>query len=295
MKSPYKRAVVFDLETGGFSEKYNGITEIAMVAIDMESLEIIEEFSTLIKPRLDLTNREDDVNKEAKALFKMLKVKDEDSGLNILRFKDHDITLKNLEPLEDAIDVFYLYLDTKGIDVIEYDHLIELEKNPDYSDIVKIYFDKCYNPQALEATHIPRELFETEGIEYQEAFKLIKEFFDIYKVGNSKPILSGHNIKKFDNPFMEVLFNNNNEDFYKYIDDTQMFDTLEIARIKWFEMPSYALGVVANELGITLRDAHRALPDTVANAKVLIKMLKHLRGEGGSKSSYVRKKYTYNF
>tara|TARA_R110002020_G_scaffold224987_1_gene434888 strand:+ start:1884 stop:2771 length:888 start_codon:yes stop_codon:yes gene_type:complete len=295
MKSNYKRSIVFDLETGGFSEKYNNMTEIAMVAIDMETLDIIEEFSILIKPRLDLTNREDDIDKEAKSLFKMLKLKDEDTGKNILKFKGEHITLKNLDLLECELESFYLYLDTKGIDVIEYDHLIELEKDPTYSDIVKIYFDRCYNPQALEATHMPRELFEKEGVEYDLAFCKIKEFIESHKVGNSKPIIAGHNIKKFDNPFMEVLFSNNGEDFYKHINDTQMFDTLEWARLKWFEMPSYALGVIANELGITLKEAHRALPDTIANAKVLIKMLKHLRGEGESKSSYTRKKYNFNF
>ena len=86
MKSNYKRSIVFDLETGGFSEKYNSITEIAMVAIDMESLNIIEDFSISIKPRLDLINREDNISKEAKSLFKMLKLKDEDTGKNILKF-----------------------------------------------------------------------------------------------------------------------------------------------------------------------------------------------------------------
>ena len=74
-----------------------------------------------------------------------------------------------------------------------------------------------------------------------------------------------------------------------------MIDTLEWARLKWFNMPSFALGVVANEVGITLKDAHRAIHDTRANAKFFIKMLSHLRGEGSQKSSYKRRKFSMNF
>jgi DNA polymerase III alpha subunit (gram-positive type) len=74
-----------------------------------------------------------------------------------------------------------------------------------------------------------------------------------------------------------------------------MIDTLEWARLKWFNMSSFALGVVANEVGITLKDAHRAIHDTRANAKFFIKMLSHLRGEGTQKSNYKRRKFKMNF
>ena len=85
MQSPYKRIVVYDLETGGLSFKWNSITEIAMVAIDLETLAIIDEMSVMLLPRLDLSTRQLDPLKEAKDLFKSLKVKDPESNLNILQ------------------------------------------------------------------------------------------------------------------------------------------------------------------------------------------------------------------
>ena len=55
MKSPYQRVAVYDLETGGLKSGVSSIAEIAIVVIDLESLEIIDTFSTLIKPYFDLS------------------------------------------------------------------------------------------------------------------------------------------------------------------------------------------------------------------------------------------------
>ena len=74
-----------------------------------------------------------------------------------------------------------------------------------------------------------------------------------------------------------------------------MIDTLEWSRLKWFNMPSFSLGVVANEVGITLKNAHRAINDTRGNAKFFIKMMQHLRGQGVEKSNYKRRKFKMNF
>jgi DNA polymerase III alpha subunit (gram-positive type) len=294
MQSNYKKTIVFDLETGGLSNKYNAITEFAGVVVCMESLTIIEEFQVMMKPRLNLSTREEDTTKEAKQLFKMLKVKDTETGLNTLSFKGHDITLKNLEPLVGALCELYDFLEHHG-DVIEYDDLIKFEQREDIGDIVKLYFDKCYNPQALEVTGIPRELLESEGIDYKQAFDLIKDLFDRHKVGNSKPILCGHNIIKFDKPFMNILFKDNHEDFDKHINDTQTIDTLEWARLRWFEMPSYNLSTCCNEVDVVLKGAHRALADTISNAKFFIKLMKSFRGEGSQESNYVRRKFRMNY
>jgi DNA polymerase III epsilon subunit-like protein len=148
-----------------------------------------------------------------------------------------------------------------------------------------------------------------EGVEYVEAFKVVQNFIKTHTVGNSKPIIAGHNIgwlprrivkKKevepngFDNPFMEIFFENNKADFFGSVNDLIM-DTLQMARLKYWELPSFSLGVVANELGLTLSQAHRALPDTVANAQVLIKMLKSLKGDGSSNTKYTREKFDLNY
>lgn len=293
MQSPYKTIVVYDLETGGFNSTLNNITEVAMVAIDLSNLSIIEEFSVMIKPDIRLYGREEESIREARELFKLLKTKEEESNTNILQFKGHQITLKNLEPLIEEIELFNEFLGSR--EVIKYDELLKLEKDEKLSHIVKLYFDKCYNPQALEATHITRVMMEDEGVSFEEAFFQVEAMLKRHTVGNSRPILAGHNIKLFDNLFSERFFEENNKKFSDYINASQMIDTLEWARLRWYELPSYSLGVCANEVGLTLKEAHRALPDTLANARFLIKMLENLRGKGSQESEYQRRKLKLNF
>lgn len=295
MQSPYKRILVYDLETGGLFSKFNSITEMAIVAIDLETLEIVEEFSVMLEPRMNLRHRELEPIKEAKTIFKNIASKDSETNIKSLNFKDKMITLKSLETLEEEIKEMYEFLHgRKGGDIITYaDYLILKETK--LKDIIEVYFNHTYNPQALEVTHISKELLVSEGIPPEEAFVQIEAMFKRHTIGNSKPILSGHNIKKFDNPFLEIFFQDNDKNLQLYINQTQMIDTIEWARLKWFELAGYNLGVCANEVGLTLKEAHRALPDTLANAKLLVKMLRNLRGEGSQTSSYQRRKFDFNF
>lgn len=292
MQSPYKKITVFDLETGGFSEHYNPITEIAIVTIDLEHLEIEDEWSVMIQPRFDLTEMMDDSLKEAKKLFKSLATKDPDALKKMLSYKGKELMDNELGAIEEDIDKLKERLGKERI--IDYDLYLKLQAT-DLRDIGNLYFDFCYHPQALSITHIKKEDLINEGIPYEEAFKLIKDKFMEMKVGNSKPILSGHNIKKFDMRFMQKLFKDNNFTFEDFINSTQLIDTLEWARLRWFELPSYSLGNCANKVGLTLKEAHRALPDTVANAQFLIKLLENLRGEGLEEKEYKRRKFTFNF
>jgi DNA polymerase III alpha subunit (gram-positive type) len=294
MKSPYKKVIVYDLETGGFSSEHNSITEIAAVCIDLETLEAIDEMTVMILPYLNIKMEETPM-KEAKQLYKMLSVKDEDSGKKVLNYKGQNLSLYDLEELADDIENFQTKIVSKTKGIIENEELSALLASSEYKDITKLFFDKSYSPGALEATHITKELLMKEGIQRGEAALQIEDFFKKHTEANNKPILSGHNIKKFDNPFFDAFLSLHSITLKALICETQMIDTLEWARLRWFDMPSYALGVVANELGVTLKGAHRALADTQANAQFLIKMLQSFRGEGTQKSTYTRKKYTMNF
>ena len=93
---------------------------------------------------------------------------------------------------------------------------------------------------------------------------------------------------------MEKLFEENGEDFFDCINE-KIIDTLKEARIKWYELPGFNLGTCANEVGLTLKGAHRALPDTIVNAKFLVKMLKNLRGEGQGAKEYKKRKFKLQF
>ena len=305
MESKYKRVVVYDIETGGLSSKYNSLTEIAMVAVDLESLEIIEEMSVVFEPHIDLSWIGEPI-KDAKILYKNLGVKDSESNIKTLQFKEHRITLKNIDPLVEAVSEFYIYI--KGRYSFTRSDIEELE-NSEWKDIITIFYNNAYNPQALEVTGIDRALINKEGVSQAMAYDALKGMLERHTVGNVKPIIAGHNIGSltrrivkgkevgpdgFDNPFMEKLFKENNDDWFCSIND-EIIDTIKWARLKWSELPNFSLGTCANEVGLTLKDAHRALPDTVANTHFLIKMFQHLRGEGSLKSRYKRKKYNFNF
>jgi DNA polymerase III alpha subunit (gram-positive type) len=293
MKSPYKKIIVYDLETGGFKSEHNSITEAAFVCIDLENLEIVDEMSVMILPYFDLSNKEEDSIKEAKEIYKQISEKDSETGKKVLLYKGAKLNLKDLGDLPDDIEEFEsLFLNS---DIMDYKEIEKLLSSSQYNDITQMFFDKAYTKGALEATHMNKELLVSEGVDRNEAADKIQAFFNKHTVGNSKPILAGHNIKKFDNPFLESFLRLHKIQFNSIINQTQMIDTLEWARLRWYDMPSYALGVVANELNVTLKGAHRALPDTVANAKVLVKMLQSFRGEGVQESTYTRKKLTMNF
>lgn len=294
MQSPYKKVIVYDLETGGLDFKTNAITEIAMVVIDLETLKVEDTFSTMIRPNFDLEFRLGDSMKEAKAIFKSVSIKDANTKLSTIKYKSESLTIKDLDKVAVDIADFDEKLEVLG-NTFNYSQILKLEASSKFGDIAKLYFDKTYNPSALRVTHLDRDTLVNEGVELDVAIKLIVDFIGKYTIGNSKPILAGHNIKKFDNPFLEKLLSKGGHNLYKLVSDTQMIDTLEWSRLRWFEAPSFALGVCANALGVELKEAHRALPDTVANAEFLIKMIKGLRGEGSQESAYVKRKYKFNF
>lgn len=300
MNSPLKKIVVFDLETGGFDAKINSITEMAGVAIDTETLQIIDEMSVMIRPYMDLRSILEESNKEAKRLFNLLATPGEEGKVKSLLYNKKEITLKSLDAMVEDIEKFHLYLSKrkstqKGVSerIFTYEEYLELKKG-DHKNIAEIYFNSTYNPQALEATHMSIDLLLKEGVSYQEACLKFKNFQLTHTVGTNKPIMAGHNIKGFDLAFMIKLYADCGLDFLKLSNDF-ILDTLEWARLRWFELSSFSLGVCANTLGLTLKEAHRALPDTIANAKFLIALLKSMRGEGSQESTYVRRKYDFNF
>lgn len=294
MQSPYKKVIVYDLETGGLKKDINAITEIAMVVIDLETLKVEETFSTIIKPMFDLENLESESTKEARAIFKAISTKDPETKVPYIMYKGKRLTIKDLDPIIEDIDELEMLIERKGTQY-NYDQIVALENSEKYGDITKLYFDKTYNPEAMKVTHMTRDMLVSEGIDIAEAIEKVADIFKRYTVGNAKPILAGHNIKKFDNPFLEKFLSRGNYDLNKMICETQMIDTLEWARLRWFDAPSFSLGVCVNAVGLTLKEAHRALPDTEANAQLLIKMLKGLRGEGQSEKKYERRKFKFNF
>lgn len=301
MDSPLRRIITFDLETGGLKHQTNPITEMAGVVIDTETLTIIEEFTVMFLPYMDLRNNLEEPIKEAKRVFNELATPGSEGNVKSLLYAGKEITLKTLNILADDIEIFNEYLQERNTKIkngikslIPYEEYLELQET-DYKDIATLYFNSCYNPEALEATHMSIDLLLKEGIPWQEGTLQIRDLIKRHTIGTYKPIIAGHNIKGFDIPFMVKIFEDCGLNFLGLV-NSMVIDTLEWARLRWFSLSSFSLGVCSNTLGLTLKEAHRALPDTLANAKFLIKLLQSMRSEGGSaESTYVRKKFDMNF
>jgi DNA polymerase III alpha subunit (gram-positive type) len=99
MKTPVKRIAVYDLETGSKKAvETNPVTEIAIEIIDNETLTIIDEYETLIKPYMDKKFYDEDTAIYTNISYKDLEEKGKDSTTvvrEIQKFaKKHTISSK---------------------------------------------------------------------------------------------------------------------------------------------------------------------------------------------------------
>lgn len=163
------------------------------------------------------------------------------------------------------------------------------------SGIIKPYDDRKIEQRALEANGITMSQLENgrdSKIVIEELIKYLKSF----KKTSPKIILVGHNIKKFDNPFLEDFFKFHKKDLWKFVSDKIEVDTMWWSRMERVESLNYKLGTSCENRGIELTDAHRALSDTRANRELLKSYLRGLRGEGvKSSKTELRKRPKFQF
>jgi DNA polymerase III alpha subunit (gram-positive type) len=97
----------------------------------------------------------------------------------------------------------------------------------------------------------------------------------------AKPILVGHNITGFDNKFLEKMFEYGNKNLWDVV-DKNVEDTMYLSRYKWYDdsIANFQLTTCCNKAGVELIQAHRALPDTKATARLFIEHIKSLRSQG---------------
>lgn len=157
-------------------------------------------------------------------------------------------------------------------------------------------YGKEYTIEAEKITGITQELLEAEGLELDDAFDEILDFFDEQNDNGLKPILSGHNIDAFDIPFLQKLFDDKERKLERSVNLGTTLDTLKMSRIAFEEAAVHTLGAACANVGIIFEDAHRALNDTKANAGLLIELLKRLRGGGNQSLNGIEKpRNSYQF
>ena len=192
--------IVYDIETGGFSREKNGLAEIAMIAIDIVTLEEVDRYEAVIAP----------------------------------------------------------YDNLEGIRV-------------------------TYTSEALKVNGLTMKQIEN-GKPGKEVVAEMMAFAKKHKRASKKPMLCGHNIEKFDNPWIDYFFLCFKKDASKHFENW-CIDTMWWSALKWplsgegEEVLKPNLGTYGKEVGIKLSIAHSAMHDTEANAKLAVTFLKALRGD----------------
>lgn len=162
------------------------------------------------------------------------------------------------------------------------------------SGIMKVYDNREVTDGALNANGITRDQLHN-GVDPKETIEKLCKYLDGLKDGRTKPILAGHNIDKFDIPFLVDYFNYFNKDLTKYINEDFTIDTVWWARLKWEESPDYKLGTCCSRLDIELVNAHRAMADTRANKNLVREFIKSYRSEGTVGEVVKKKRKIFQF
>lgn len=161
----------------------------------------------------------------------------------------------------------------------------ELEIIDQASWLIKPYKEGLvYDPRAAEASGITKQMCIEEGRDLVECQKEMAAFLKKYKYGGKLPVMFGHNFVKFDAAFMIGAFEFCKDDLMKYV-NPEPEDTMKWARMAWTTSDNYKLGTCCSNAGVTLKDAHRALTDTIATAKLWVYFQKLLRGQGQTQSA----------
>ncbi|PJE75575.1 hypothetical protein COV04_04065 [Candidatus Uhrbacteria bacterium CG10_big_fil_rev_8_21_14_0_10_48_11] len=118
-------------------------------------------------------------------------------------------------------------------------------------------------PASATAIHGLTDVFlEEHGV---DGFAVFKEFVQFAEKG----ILVGHNIRRFDYPFLQHHFG-----LYGFITEQhQLVDTLDLAR-KQLRLPNYKLGTIATHFGLDITGAHRADKDVEITREVFLRLTK---------------------
>ena len=195
-----------------------------------------------------------------------------------------DIETTGLSSEKNAmIEVACCVIDNELNDVVEYE-----------SGVMSIYDNREIQSQALQANGITMNQIEN-GRDPKEVLNELINLFKKYSSGRNKPVLSGHNIDKFDIPFVANFFNFFGKNFEDYVNTDLTIDTMWWARLRRNEQVNYKLGTCCEIEGVELVNAHRAISDTRSNKELVKKYIRSLRSEGDSNKEEKRFRKTFEF
>lgn len=167
-------------------------------------------------------------------------------------------------------------------------------------------YGKQYNDKAFEANGLSMSILKNSGVELKT---VVKDFIDIanrnkVKAGRRyiKPIAVAHNAD-FDLGFVDqAIYEITEKSVWDYI---HPIPACTLQRMEEMypndldNLPNRKLGTCCEFFGIPLEDAHSALPDTEATAKLYIKLISNAASNGqqseGSKPEEKINEFRSNF
>ncbi len=174
-----------------------------------------------------------------------------------------EVDLTDLDKFKNTTFVAF-DLETTGLNV-DSDEIIELAA----IKIVDGHFTEKFSTFVKPSDHISAKITSITGIDDDMVADapLPKQVIpDFYRFAKGC-ILVGHNIAGYDIPLLNTQARK-----VKYKFDNDFIDTLPLAKEK-LRMSKFKLGDVCEKLDVPLIDAHRAINDVAANAKVFLKLM----------------------
>lgn len=167
---------------------------------------------------------------------------------------------------EKVIDGEYVVFDleTTGLDSLR-DEIIEIGACKIKNGKICEVFSTFVKPNRK----IPKEITELTGINdemVKDAPTINYVLPDFYKFCYGSTMVA-HNIT------FDIGFVHNAAKRFSYNFNNPTMDTIEIAKAKLPGLKNYKLGTIVERLGVSLENAHRAVHDATATAKVFIKLM----------------------
>ena len=159
--------------------------------------------------------------------------------------------------------------ETTGLHYAEGDRIVEIGAVKIENGVITEKFMTYVDP----GKPIPKASTEITGITDEDvkgAPNDVEALQDFYKFTRGA-ILTGYNIIGFD-----MLFLRGQGKTCRWNFDNEVVDTYKIAQKYVHGVRNYKLGTIAEKLGVTLDNAHRAVYDALATAEVFIKLAPNL-------------------
>ncbi len=163
-----------------------------------------------------------------------------------------------------------------------------------HSGVMKVYDNREITQGALDANGITREQIEN-GKEPEEVLKDFCKYLKSLSKKSAEIVLVGHNIDKFDIPFLDNFFSLYGLDLFNYVNGNFSIDTMWWSRIMWEESNNFKLGTCCSNLNIGISGAHRAVADTRGNKELIKVFINNMRGEVETKQEIKEEKKTRRF